>query len=172
MNTRFKKVEASDVALLQEISRKTFLETYAAQNTAENMQHYLDKDFGLESLLAQINNPDSGFHLVWLGDQPAGYLKVNTGLSQTEPNMEQGLEIERIYVLQEFQGMKIGQLLFEHSIAIARKAGKAYIWLGVWEENGKAIAFYQKNGFVQFGTHVFKLGGDEQTDFLMKLDLK
>lgn len=172
MNIKFKKVEASDIALLQEISRKTFLETYAAQNTAENMQHYLDKDFGLESLLAQVSNPDSGFHLVWLEDQPVGYLKVNVGMSQTEPDQEQGLEIERIYVLKEFQGKKIGQLLFEHGIEIARKADKVYIWLGVWEENGKALAFYKKNGFVQFGTHVFKLGEDEQTDFLMKLDLK
>jgi ribosomal protein S18 acetylase RimI-like enzyme len=172
MNISFRKLDPSAVGLLQEISKTTFLETYAVHNSAENMQGYLDKDFGIESLLEQMNHSGSGFYLVSVEDQVAGYLKLNTGAAQTEPNQEGGLEIERIYVLKEFQGQKIGQLLFEKSVEIARNKEKDYVWLGVWEKNHRAILFYKKNQFVQFGTHIFKLGEEEQTDFLMKLNLK
>jgi len=73
--------------------------------------------------------------------------------------------------LKEYQGKKIGQLLFEQAGHIARQKNAGYLWLGVWEETPKAISFYKKNGFVEFDIHVFKLGDDEQTDIMMKLKL-
>jgi ribosomal protein S18 acetylase RimI-like enzyme len=101
-----------------------------------------------------------------------GYLKLNFGQSQTELKDSKALEIERIYVLKEFQGKNIGQLLYEKAIQIANQNNAEYVWLGVWEENEKAIKFYTKNGFVAFDKHIFKLGDDEQTDIMMKLTLK
>jgi ribosomal protein S18 acetylase RimI-like enzyme len=78
------------------------------------------------------------------------------------------MEIERIYVLKEYHGHKIGQLLFEKAISIAKSMEKKYVWLGVWEKNERAIAFYTKNGFTVVDHHLFKLGDDVQTDYLMK----
>jgi ribosomal protein S18 acetylase RimI-like enzyme len=75
-------------------------------------------------------------------------------------------------VLQDFHGKKVGQLLYDKAIEIARQLNVDYVWLGVWEENPRAIAFYRKNGFVAFDKHIFKLGDDEQTDIMMKLNLK
>jgi ribosomal protein S18 acetylase RimI-like enzyme len=100
-----------------------------------------------------------------------GYLKLNFGAAQTELKNEQSLEIERIYVLKEFHGKNIGQLLYDKAIQIAKEKNVNYVWLGVWEENLRAINFYKKNGYVAFDKHIFKLGDDEQTDIMMKLEL-
>ena len=100
-----------------------------------------------------------------------GYLKINFGASQTELKDNEALEIERIYVLQAFHGKKLGQALYEKAISIAKEMKVKYVWLGVWEQNHRALQFYKKNGFVPFDTHIFKLGNDEQTDIMMKLVL-
>lgn len=82
------------------------------------------------------------------------------------------MEIERIYVLKEFHGKKVGQILYEKAIELAKGIDADFIWLGVWEENPRAIRFYEKNGFSAFDKHIFQLGNDEQTDIMMKLELK
>jgi len=101
-----------------------------------------------------------------------GYLKLNFGQAQTELQDEKALEIERIYVIKEFHGKDVGQLLYNKALQIARQKIVEYIWLGVWEENRRAINFYTKNGFVEFDKHIFKLGNEVQTDKMMKLSLK
>jgi ribosomal protein S18 acetylase RimI-like enzyme len=106
-----------------------------------------------------------------LDEKVIGYLKLNMGISQTELKDNDALEIERIYVLKAFQGKKVGQLLFDKAITIAKELQVAYVWLGVWEENKRAIQFYTKNGFVEFDQHVFVLGDEPQTDIMMKLQL-
>ena len=98
-------------------------------------------------------------------------LKRNFGHSQTELNDNEALEIERIYVLKDFQGKKIGQKLYEKAVEVAKQNKVKYIWLGVWEKNQKAIDFYEKNGFVPFDKHIFVLGDDEQTDIMMEMEL-
>ena len=123
-------------------------------------------------LTAEVNNPNSEFYFAKAGKKTVGYLKINVGDAQTESTNSNSLEIERIYVLKEFQGKKIGQILFEKAIEIARKNNMDLLWLGVWEHNTGAISFYQKNGLVKFASHLFRLGDDEQTDIMMKLDLK
>jgi diamine N-acetyltransferase len=166
------KISPGDLKELQELGKTTFYESFAAENTAENMQYYLDTNFTDEKLSEEINNPDSAFYFAKLDNKPIGYLKINAGRAQTElPGNNSSLEIERIYVLREFQGKKVGQILFDKAVEIAKEKNAEYIWLGVWEKNLKAIRFYEKNGFVSFGTHLFKLGDDEQTDIMMKLVL-
>jgi ribosomal protein S18 acetylase RimI-like enzyme len=135
------------------------------------MKAYLEEELSLEKLTAELTNPNAEFYFAELDDVVIGYLKLNFGASQTELKDEKALEIERIYALKEFHGKKVGQLLYEQALRIARQRKADYIWLGVWEENSRAIHFYQKNGFVAFDKHIFKLGNDEQTDIMMKLPL-
>lgn len=165
------KVTENEMEDLQKISRQTFAETFASVNTEENMKKYLEEAFSREKLAKELNNPDTGFYFARLENTIIGYLKINFGAAQTELKDEKGLEIERIYVLHKFHGKHAGQLLYEKAVETARQKGSAYIWLGVWEENTRAIRFYQKNGFVAFDKHIFKLGNDEQTDIMMKLRL-
>ena len=162
------RVSPAEVLDLQHIGKATFTETFAWCNTEENLHNYLASNFNTDKLLAQINNPDSEFYFAVSGAEILGYLKVNLAGAQTELQDAMSLEIERIYVLKAFHGKKVGQILFDKALQIAQSYGKEYLWLGVWEENTKAIAFYEKNGFVVFDTHEFKLGDEVQTDYLMK----
>ena len=166
-----KKITIDKIDPLQRIGQLTFAETYSSENSEENMKAYLDRGFSKEKLKIELNDKNSEFYLAILENNVIGYLKINFGLSQTEIKTENTLEIERIYVLKEFHGKKIGQLLYEKAMDIARRRG-VNIWLGVWEKNPRAIGFYKKNGFVEFDKHIFKLGDDEQTDIMMKLDIE
>lgn len=158
----------SSLKELQILSRKAFFETFSSVNTEENMNLYLDKEFAEEKLKEEISNPDSEFYFARLNNTSIGYLKVNREKAQTELKENSGMEVERIYVLKEFHGKQVGQILFDKAIQIAHDRKINYLWLGVWEKNPRAIRFYEKNGFIPFGTHGFKVGNDEQTDILMK----
>ena len=116
-----------------------------------------------------MSEKNSAFYYIGKQQQPLGYLKVNSGNAQTETQHEPAIEIERLYVLKAFQGQQVGQTLMNKAIELAKLQQVRFIWLGVWEKNLNAINFYQKNGFVEFGKHVFKLGSDEQTDIMMRL---
>jgi ribosomal protein S18 acetylase RimI-like enzyme len=166
-----KNVGINDILILQNIGRQTFSETFTESNTAENMQKYLEEGFAIEKLTLELQNENSKFYFAQLEDVVLGYLKINFGASQTELKDNKAVEIERIYVLQAFQGKKIGQILYEKAMQIAKEVKAEYLWLGVWEENNKAIHFYTKNGFIPFDKHIFKLGDEEQTDIMMKLEL-
>lgn len=167
-----KKIGLSDLKELQKIGKQTFSETFAEVNSEENMTQYLTEKFSTEKLTAELTNPNSEFYFAFLEDKAVGFLKVNFAAAQTELQDENALELERIYVLKDFKGYKIGQLLYEKAVQIAHNSNLKYIWLGVWEENHSALHFYRKNGFVEFDQHIFRLGDEEQTDLLMKLTLK
>jgi ribosomal protein S18 acetylase RimI-like enzyme len=166
-----KKATISDLEIIQEISKQTFLETFANVNTPENMENYIRENFNSVQVASEINNPESEFYLAALKNETIGYLKLNFGNAQTEIFNKQAMEIHRIYVLKAFLGKKIGQLLLDEAIKIANQNGVDSIWLGVWEDNHRALQFYSKNGFLEFDKHIFILGNDVQTDLLMKLEI-
>ena len=163
------KLNITDLENLQKISITTFKETFEEVNTEEDMQKYLDENLSEEKLKSELENPNSEFYFAENDNQILGYLRLNFGNAQTENQGNETLEIERIYVLKEFFPLKIGQVLFEKSLEIAKEKKLKFIWLGVWEENKRAIRFYEKNGFKIFGKHDFVLGNDVQTDLMMKL---
>ena len=161
-----------DLATLQAIGRKTFAETFADSNSEENLAAYLEEGFSEDKLGAELRNENSRFYFALQKEEVIGYLKVNFGDAQSEKQDPNALEIERIYVLQQYHGKQVGALLYEQALAIAKERKAPFIWLGVWEENPRAIRFYQKQGFVEFGEHIFQLGDDAQRDVLMKLELR
>lgn len=165
------KVTINDIDQLQKIGKQTFYETFSAENSEENMTKYLVKEFSIEKLTTELSDKNAEFYFAILDNTVIGYLKLNFGQSQTELQDDNAIEIERIYVLKDYHGKSVGQILYNQAIHIARQKNVDYVWLGVWEENQRAINFYKKNGFVAFGKHVFKLGNDEQTDLMMKLKL-
>jgi GNAT superfamily N-acetyltransferase len=166
-----KKATIEDLKTLQFISEKTFTETFAAVNTPENLANYIEQSFNSEQLSMEINNQNSQFYLAFSATEAVGYLKINFGDAQTETLTKNAIEIHRIYVLQAFHGKKVGQLFLDKVIAVAQQMAVDSIWLGVWEENHRALQFYTKNGFVAFDKHIFTLGDDVQTDLLMQLKI-
>lgn len=170
-NFHIVRVTADRIDELQQISIQTFTETFSSMNTEENLNQYLQEAFSIDVLALELSNGNSAFHFASLGNQVAGYLKLNRGSAQNELKEENAVEIERIYILKEFQGKRIGQSLLDFAISQAKEQNAGFVWLGVWEHNLKAKKFYSKNGFVAFGRHIFRLGKDLQTDILLKLSL-
>ena len=170
-NIEIIKITKIDIDQLQKIGRETFYETFSESNTEENMRNYLETGFSIDKITTELNDENAEFYFAKIENNVIGYLKLNFGASQTELKSDKAIEIERIYVLKEYHGQKVGQILYDKAIEIAKKKNAEFIWLGVWEENPRAINFYKKNGFVEFDKHIFKLGDDEQTDIMMKLKL-
>jgi ribosomal protein S18 acetylase RimI-like enzyme len=171
-NIRITAVSIDNYKTLQLIGQETFYETFASDNSEEDMQKYLSESFSDNKVKEELSNKDSLFFIAWEDNDPIGYLKVNVGNAQTELQDPLALEIERIYVKATHHGKRIGQLLYDQAIEIAQQTNKKSIWLGVWEKNPKAIRFYEKNGFVAFDKHIFKMGADEQTDIMMRKTLQ
>ncbi len=163
-----KKASTAELEIIQKLGRETFYETFAPHNSEEHIQEYLEESFTSEKINNELNNPDSQFFIAYEKEEPIGYLKVNSGKAQTELQDKSSLEIERIYVKSSHHGKKVGQLLYDKALEIALNENKKYLWLGVWEENLRAVNFYKKNGFIEFAQHIFRLGNDEQTDLMMK----
>jgi ribosomal protein S18 acetylase RimI-like enzyme len=165
------QVGINEVNQLRDISVQTFTETFAHQNTESDMQKYVSENLSLNQLSKELKSNDSEFYFLKLNEEIVGYLKLNKGESQTELKNKSSIEIERIYVKQEFHGKYLGKQLLQKAIEIAKEQRFKYIWLAVWERNLRAIAFYMKHGFVEFDKHTFQLGNDLQIDIMMKLEL-
>jgi len=160
--------DAGDAALIADLSRQTFYDTFAGQNTAENMQKFMEEQFSHEQLVREVNDPENIFMLAFSGDEPAGYAFLRPKNLPGDEKTHHAMEISRIYVLDTFIGHGVGRKLMEECIGISKKAGKELLWLGVWEHNQRAIDFYTKWGFEKFSSHPFVLGDDVQQDWLMK----
>ena len=172
MTISIKKCTLEDLHSLQKISYETFNETFKNQNSPENMNAYLEKAFNLEQVEKELSNRSSQFFFVFYNQELAGYLKVNTNEAQSEKMGDQSLEVERIYIKNTYQKQGLGKYLLNKAIEIAQEQNKENIWLGVWEKNENAIAFYKKMGFDQIGAHSFYMGDEEQTDFIMSKPLQ
>ncbi|WP_285767403.1 GNAT family N-acetyltransferase [Peribacillus sp. SI8-4] len=167
MTIHIKKCTCEDLHTLQDISYETFNETFKHQNSPENMNAYLEKAFNLDQLEKELSDLSSQFFFVNVDNEVAGYLKVNINEAQSEKMGDESLEIERIYIKKKFQKHGLGRDLLNKALEVALEGNKEKIWLGVWEKNENAIAFYKKLGFIQTGAHSFYMGDEEQTDFIM-----
>ena len=166
-----RKATLDDVDILVKVSVKTFRDTFAEVNTKEDMKIYLAKAFSRDQLVKELNDPASTFLLALDGEKVVGYAKLKVGESRSELNGECGVEIERIYTLKDYLGKRVGKLLMQTCLDLVAESDYKLVWLGVWEYNPRAIAFYEKWGFEKFGSHRFLLGNDLQTDLLMKKKL-
>ncbi|TXN37557.1 GNAT family N-acetyltransferase [Flagellimonas hymeniacidonis] len=171
MHLTFHRCTSSDLEQLIAISRETFEAAFKEANDPTDFQNYIDFAFDRDKLLSELENEKSKFYFVKEKEELVGYFKVNEGEVQTDVKDFDSFELERIYVVESHQGRKIGAAMLQNVLELAKKEGKQYVWLGVWEENTAAIRFYQRFGFKKFDTHPYYIGKDRQTDWLMRLDL-
>ena len=162
---------AADAELIADISRETFYESFAGYNTEANMDKFLTEQFSKEKLMAEAGESGNIFLLAYADNKPAGYLFLKEG-TDTALQSTNALEISRIYSRTSFIGKGIGKALMQAAIERAISMNKDCIWLGVWENNHRAIAFYTKFGFSKFSEHDFVLGDDVQRDWLMRLGVR
>ena len=171
MQLGFQRCSSIHLKELIKISRKTFIDAFEAVNEPEDFKAYIDFAFDRQKLSKELNDPNTFFYFAYHSNELVGYFKMNENESQTDIKLAEGIEIERIYVLERFQGMTIGQSMLDQIKQMAVAMNKAYLWLGVWEKNSKAITFYEKQGFSKFDMHPYYIGKDRQIDWLMRFEL-
>jgi ribosomal protein S18 acetylase RimI-like enzyme len=157
-----------DSGTVEDLAIHTFRASFGYDNTEEDLEHYLEKNFNSEKIRKELSSNETRFYLAELRGEAVGYLKTNINHAQTDQPLEDALEIERVYTLPEYQGKGIGQQLLEMGIQAGLELNRKQVWLGVWEKNIHAIRFYKRHGFTEFGEHKFKLGNDIQRDLLFK----
>lgn len=171
MQLDYKECFEEDIDQLVQISKTTFSDAFEADNNPDDFEAYLIAAFSKSKLAEELVNPNSTFYFAYHGKDLVGYIKLNVSEAQSDLKGEDSIELERIYVIHEFQGQGIGKRMLAHAKRLAAKTTKKFLWLGVWEKNQGAIKFYMQNGFAKFGMHPYYVGKDKQMDWLMRFDL-
>jgi diamine N-acetyltransferase len=156
-----------DAAALAAFAAHTFSETFAAENSAADMQAHLRSAYGVEQQTAELTSPAVTTLLAEMDGRLVAYAQLRRGPSPACVQPPDALELHRFYVDAAAQGTGLAQRLMAAVWDAARTAGADHVWLGVWEHNARAIRFYTKSGFADVGSHDFILGTDRQTDRLM-----
>lgn len=168
LNLNIRRGKAEDARLLAELGARTFAETFAADNTPENMAAYLASAFNAEQQAAELADPRCLFQIAETNGVAVGYAMLRSGNALDSVNGDKPIELVRLYVSRESLGSGVGSTLMQTCIGQANQRGYKTLWLGVWEHNQRAQAFYRKWNFHEVGAHVFQLGDDPQTDILMQ----
>ncbi len=170
MQIEIRLAKEEDAELIADLSRQTFYDTFAHQNTRGDMDKFLNEQFTKEALMAEVRNKQDIFLLAFMQEEVVGYARMREGKIKPGPE-KPSLEIARIYAVSNKTGKGIGSALMQKCIDIAIEKNKQVIWLGVWKKNQPAIDFYTRWGFEIFGEHDFMLGNDRQLDWLMKKEI-
>ena len=167
-NLNIRRAKVDDAGLLAELSARTFSETFAADNNPADMAAYLASAFSEAQLAAELADPNSSFHIAENNGVAVGYAVLRSGRVLDSVTDNNPIELVRLYVSRAYLGHGVGAALMRVCINEARRYGHQTLWLGVWEHNHRAQAFYRKWDFHDVGTHIFQLGDDAQTDILME----
>lgn len=166
------QADVSHAPLLTRISLQSFCEAFEKDNNPDDFKSYVDEAFSQEQIIRDLQEPGSTFFIAYSNGEAVGYARLR---SSTEVNDQfpgkKLIELHRLYSLGKYIGRGIGKTLMNHCLNEARQKGFDILWLGVWEHNDHAQGFYKSFGFKKFSSHVFKVGNDPQTDYLLKKDL-
>jgi ribosomal protein S18 acetylase RimI-like enzyme len=157
----------TDAKLLAELGARTFWETFAAGNTAEDMNAYLAESFHPAQQSAELSDHNTYFKIAEVDGVAVGYAMLRAGVALESISGENPIELVRLYVSKDSIGSGVGAALMRECLRESTAGGHKTIWLGVWEHNVRAQAFYRKWNFVEVDTHIFQLGDDAQRDLLM-----
>jgi ribosomal protein S18 acetylase RimI-like enzyme len=158
---------ATDATALAELAARTFRETFTADNRQEDIALHIAHAYGTSQQRSELVDPNIATLLVEVDGQMAGYAQLRSGLAPTCVTGEAPVELWRFYIAQAWHGRGIAQALMRRVESEAYRRGRCTLWLGVWERNERAKAFYRRNGFTDVGSHVFIVGTDAQTDRIL-----
>jgi GNAT superfamily N-acetyltransferase len=158
---------ATDAAALAELAARTFQETFATDTPPEDMALHLAQAYGIPQQQQELADPDITTLLVEVDGQLAGYAQVRSGVTPACVTGERPAELWRFYIARPWHGRGLAQALMQRVEFEAHRRGARTLWLGVWERNARAMAFYEKCGFDDAGSHVFLVGTDAQIDRIL-----
>ena len=158
----------TDIPKMREVAIQTYVDTFAHMNEPENMEAFLKNSYDLHNFEQEFNEPGSFLYLAWAGMHIAGFFRLRNTQEVEDKLGSNTIELHRLYVHHDYQNQKVGRALMEKALRIAKEINVDWIWLGVWERNSRAQQFYMKWGFEKFGEHIFQMGDDPQTDWLLR----
>ena len=176
VTTHVRAAAVADAVPLSRLAASTFRETFERDNTPEDMERYLAEAFSPGLQAAEIDDPLGVMLLAECvgesGDaEMVGYAHLLSGPVPQAVTGPTPLELKRLYVVRAWHGRRVAQALMDAALIAARRRGAQTMWLGVWERNARALAFYTRYGFTRVGEHTFMLGDDAQTDWLFSRPL-
>ncbi|MFA6260707.1 MAG: GNAT family N-acetyltransferase [Bacteroidia bacterium] len=171
MHVKIRKAVPEDAALLAELGATTFYDTFSAFHSEEDMQLYLKKAYAQKDIAVNLTNPEIAYFIAFDGDTAAGYTKLLRNASHPQIQST-AIELEKIYVRKNYLGKNVGKALMDHALNYARTENFEILFLGVWQENNRAVNFYKKAGMEVFTTRTFQLGQTLCDDYLLKIDLQ
>jgi ribosomal protein S18 acetylase RimI-like enzyme len=151
------KAKIKDAVLLSKLSVAAFLPAHGHSASKEIIDNYLTANFSKENFIRELSNPDFQYHLIYYKDKIAGFSKVIFNAENKSITDKNATKMERLYLLKEFYNLGLGKELLNFNIQLANKNKQSGIWVFVWTENTKAIAFYKKMDFKKVGNHDFVL---------------
>lgn len=168
MKQTIRRVSLFEVERLRDLMEHTFRAAFEASNDPVFFEQYCRESFALEEIVGELAAPQSEFWFAFLDDELAAYLKLNFDQHPAALASERTVQVERLYILEQFQNQHLGTRLLDFAEKRAQKFEAEWLWLSVWQENPAAVRFYERNGFETFGTEIFDVGDDPQVDWLMK----
>ena len=170
---RIRLATTEDAETLARVARKSFYDAFAdhPKNAPDDLKMYMDEAFAVETIAAELRDEDSVNFVAEIGGEIVGYAKLKKNSREEGTAGENPIELCRLYSLNEFIGKGVGKALMQHCLDFASENKHDFMWLGVWEYNYRAQDFYRKFGFEKCGEHVFQLGTDPQTDWILEKPL-
>jgi ribosomal protein S18 acetylase RimI-like enzyme len=171
-----RRVDPFETEALCSLAERTFRDAWQDDNDPENFEAYCRENFLPEKLSAELAQPGVEYYFALINEQPVAYLKLNIDRPLKSPGdsespgdcTSKAVQLERVYVLKDFQGQRVGEKLLQFSEKRCREAGAKWLWLSVWQKSPRSIKFYERNGFEIFGIETFWVGNDAQPDWLMQ----
>jgi ribosomal protein S18 acetylase RimI-like enzyme len=169
-SVKIRLATAEDAETLARTGWKSFYDAFAdhPKNAPDDLKSYMDEAFAVRTIAGELVDKDVIYFIAEIGGETVGYAKLKKNSREDGTAGENPIELCRLYSLNEFIGKGIGKALMQHSLDFAAANEHDFMWLGVWEYNFRAQKFYEKFGFEKCGEHVFQLGTDPQTDWLLQ----
>ncbi|MBK8551654.1 MAG: GNAT family N-acetyltransferase [Ignavibacteria bacterium] len=151
------KAKEEDCKLLADIGKVSFIESHGSSAASSDIDMYVNDNYNSEILKEEISDRKNIYHIIYHDNQPAGYSKIIYNVPHSNIGIENVTKLDRIYLLKEFYGLRLGLELFNFNIELSRQNKQSGMWLFVWKENHRAVNFYKKTGFKIVGSYDFKL---------------
>lgn len=146
-----------DAKLLAELGKTTFLESHSHSASKRDIDNYVAHKFSIAEFERELKKKNHKYYILYYNEKPVGYSKIALNVSDKNILIKNTTKLERIYVLEEFQKLKLGLKLFKFNLEVSKKHNQSGMWLYTWIENHKAIRFYKKAGFKIVGSYDFKI---------------
>ena len=141
------QMKLSDLMTLHKICCEAYMQNFFDHWESGGLEDYINKEFGLDTLKTELSDKNIQYYVAFINGEPVAFMKINLMSNLPDLDAEKGLELNRIYILPQFKGLKIGKRLLDLAFDIAKSNKKEIVWLLVIDTNQAAISFYEKAGF-------------------------